>query len=439
MGTQDYHGTDNTDTQKLSPTKLETTDNEIATHQSPMDVKTSKHVLSSVAESPGAFFLSYLGPSSEIQDDDQTYHRIERKPIPDDDLLSDLFDTSDEEEHPKPVENGLNHNINEDMTNENVAPANPSVPRKLKRQNTGQTKPEFGDLPDSYYQGRLPDPPDDLFNGVHLFDNNDLSKRVSGIPAVAETLPPQLESQEPPTGQLFPPTQITAGFSPVKEVRSFTMVVPKISPPHPTTPQKATSLGEFSVDTRGAVLLGSTKGGGTPKRLSKKKRAAMEKCGMAPPLDVSVPKKSKTLSDETKQKRAETRARNKASKEKEHINNPGLLAKPKRPRKKKVTNPNENVNDLLRRRTPKCHPANPKPSIIPDDNTNKQARPPPQAEQFSVSAEPLTETQSFDRTRIPLVFLNSLIAPRILRYVGCFHTTFGGGELQTQPRALSER
>ena len=106
--TEVFRDTDALNTQALRPGDLGSANNTDHAFQSPKDTKHSKELLRTIADSPGEFLFGYLDSKVEIPQDDQPFGHRERKTVRDDDLLSELFDTSDDEEAKHPISNDLN-------------------------------------------------------------------------------------------------------------------------------------------------------------------------------------------------------------------------------------------------------------------------------------------------------------------------------------------
>ena len=106
--TEVFRDTDALNTQALRPGDLGSANNTDHAFQSPKDTKHSKELLRTIADSAWQLLSSYLDSKVGIPQDDQPFVHRERKTAPDDDLLSDLFDTSDEEEAKHPIENDVN-------------------------------------------------------------------------------------------------------------------------------------------------------------------------------------------------------------------------------------------------------------------------------------------------------------------------------------------
>ena len=105
---EDFRDTGGLNTQELRPEETGRTNNTGHAFQSPKDTKHSKELLRTIADSAWQLLSSYLDSKVGIPQDDQPFVHRERKTAPDDDLLSDLFDTSDEEEAKHPIENDVN-------------------------------------------------------------------------------------------------------------------------------------------------------------------------------------------------------------------------------------------------------------------------------------------------------------------------------------------
>ena len=128
----------------------------------------------------------------------QTSGREEQKPSHDEDLLSDLPDTSGEEFNLRREPDESDHHSGDDRSNGNNGSKNPATVRVIQRQKTGELKPEYNDQLNPVRLGENVSPPDDMFDGVDLSSDVDLPKPLSGIPPVTDESTPRVESQDPP-------------------------------------------------------------------------------------------------------------------------------------------------------------------------------------------------------------------------------------------------
>ena len=244
--------------------------------------------------SPGSYLIRYIEPKSENKPDvlTSTENPLRRETNitqdRDTDLLLDFFDASDEETiHPDTVDSYKN--IQEEDSAKSTHENHPG--RTLQRHLTNVLSESHLGHSSHLSLNASPRVAKQILFPIHptFSGDTDLSKRASGVPLPRAQNLARVESQDPPIINLFP-----MGPNTTYEPRPPTLVegAHNLTLPREKKPQaQGTSLGEFKVNSPGALQVNAGLGGTTPllakKRLTKKQRGQLEKSGLTQPIDVT--------------------------------------------------------------------------------------------------------------------------------------------------------